>query len=82
MQVHRDFDPETAKWLETVSLQELKEIQQKLSSANTSKTKPKTQAQRILEAANNPACNLQGMSDEIIKNSKEFREDFEFKHDQ
>ena len=78
MQVQRNFKPETAKKLESIDIKKLEEFLE-VESGNppTSASQPS----RWAEYAKNAPAPLDGASEDILKSSKEFREDFAFKHD-
>lgn len=70
MQVQRNFKPETAKKLE-----EFLEVESGKTPTSAS------QPSRWAEYAKNAPAPLDGASEDILKSSKEIREDFAFKHD-
>ena len=78
MQVQREFEPAIAQKLETVPIEKLREILEvKPEQENAEPSKWAKYAERIHRESP-----LRGASEYVLKCSKEFRENFEFKHDQ
>ncbi len=81
MQIRRnDFSPELVKKIESMPIEELEQMFG-ISLKTQVKDSGLSQAKRILKAVNDPEYNLEGMSEEINSNVKEFRDNFFFNHD-
>ncbi len=79
MQVKRnDLTPEIARKIDSLPLEELERV---LGVEPVSKQTSGPQLSRWAEYAKKAPAPLNGASEDIMKSSKEFREDFAFKHD-